>query len=348
MSSAGTPTDSELQELVSHVLALRKDFVQQLFRERGVAFSGLRKPELRERLFDALHEQEISPSQVAAFLDEMEPGGKQHVFLMRARKAMNDRWRDPGAVRRRLRGRAELRDLLDAAAPLLMPAELELSRVRLEGDLIEVIAVEARRYTERAEAYDDETTSEEGLKVELRGYVERVARSTVVLRWNTATRHAALHVTQASGRNPGRGHYRDVRERFAQVLAPWLDFSQFKDVNLRGVVHELHSREQGAAPLTRSRRGRFESSDGAEMEAISASAGASIFADPRLSAAVGEMDDPTSSQSGNFYWLAGGPGNLLNNELHVSILAFDSRVHFMVPSSPEEVDYVIAQIRGLL
>jgi len=184
-------------------------------------------------------------------------------------------------VRRRLRtnANADVRAALEAAVPLLMPPELELSRVRLDNNLVEVIAVEARRYTERAEAYDQETTSEEGLKVELRGYVERIARSTVVLRWDTATRHAALHVTQASGGNLGRNHYRDVRERFTQTVAPWLDFSQFKDVNLRNVVYELHRREQGAHPLTRSRRGRFETTNGAEMEAISASTGASIFGD---------------------------------------------------------------------
>lgn len=267
---------------------------------------------------------------------------------MRPRKALNERWRDHNTVRRRLRTHADVRAALDAPVPLLMPAELELSRVRLGDELVEVIGVEARRYTERAEVYDRETTSDEGLKVELRGYIERVARSTIVLRWNTATRHAALHITQASGGNLGRDHYRDVRERFAQTVAHWLDLSQFKDVNLRSVVYDLHRREQGAYPLTRSRRGRFETANGAELEAISASTGASMFGDEKLKAAIGQVDDPASSQSGNFYWLPSGDGNLLKEELHLSILAFDSRVHFMVPSSPEEVEYVVGQIRGLL
>jgi hypothetical protein len=348
VSSTDTFTEAELDELVSHVLALRKDYVQRLLKDHGVHFSGLRKPELRERLRDALHEQEISAYEVAQFLDEVEPGGKQHVFLMRARKALNDHWQDPAAVRRRLRARADVRAALDAPVPLLMPPELELSRIRLEDDLVEVIAIEARRYTERAEVYDEETTSEDGLKVELRGYIERVARSTVVLRWNTATRHAALHITQASGGNLGRDHYREVRERFSQTVAPWLDFAQFKDINLRPVVHELHRREQAAHPITRSRRGRFEMADGAEMEAISASTGVSIFGDERLKAAIGQVDDPASSQSGNLYWLPGGDGNILKSELHLSIQAFDSRLYFMVPSSPQEVEYVIGQIRSLL
>lgn len=84
------------------------------------------------------------------------------------------------------------------------------------------------------------------------------------------------------------------------------------------------------------------------MEAISASTGASMFGDEKLKAAIGQVDDPASSQSGNFYWLPSGDSNLLKDELHLSILAFDSRVHFMVPSCPEEVEYVIGQIRGLL
>jgi hypothetical protein len=340
--------DGEIDELVSHVPALRKDFVQDLFRESEVPFSGLRKPELRARLREAISDGDITTAQVAAFLDQAEPGGKQHVFLLRPRRVLNDGWRDVTAVRRRLAARPAVRDLLDGTVPLLMPESLELSRVAVARPVIEIVGVEARRYFERDEFYDKQTVSDEGLPVELRAHVQRVARSTVVLRWNTTTRHAALHITQASGRGLPRDHYRNVLDRFADTVEPWLDFSQFRDVNLSKVIHLLHRQERGgASALTKSRRGRWETEDGSELEAISASVDASVFSDRRLTAAIGQVETPASSQSGNVYWLP-VDGSGVTEPLHVTIIAFDSRVHFMVPSSTEAVEHVIGQIRRLL
>jgi hypothetical protein len=347
VSGAEQPRDSEIDELVSHVLALRKDFVQDLLGSEGVPFGGLRKLQLRERLREAIEDGRIDVSDVVGFLDEVEPGGKQHVFLLRVPAAVNDEWKVREAVHRRLSRRVGLRGLLDAATPLLMPAELELSRIRVEEGHVEILAVEARRYFERDESYDRKTTSEEGMPVELRAHVLRVARTTVVLRWNTATRHADLHITQASGRGLEREHYRNVAARFAATVKPWLDISQFQDLDLRKVIHELYRREQTGRPLTTSRRGRWETPDGSELEAVSASARSSVFADRPLTAAIGQVENAVSGQSGNFYWLP-TTASPLSDELHLTILAFDSRVHFMVPSSPQEVDYVIEQIRRLL
>jgi hypothetical protein len=348
MSTDGGPTQTEIDELVSHVLALRKDFVEDLMRSEGIPFNGLRKLELRDRLREAIAEGEIAVDDVIGFLDEVEPGGKQHVFMLRAPKTLNDRWRDPAVARRRLQKEAGVRGLLNAALPLMMPPELQLSRVRLEAGLVEIVAVEARRYFERDTAYDREELSDDGLRVELRAHVERVARSTVALRWNTATRHAALHITQASSSGLKHDHYRDVAQRFAAALLPWLDFAEFKRINLAKVLHELHGRERTHQnALTKSRRGRWETSDGSELEAIGASGDASFFEDEEIKAAVGQVETPASAQSGNMRWLPDGTGPL-TGPLHLMILAYDTRVNFMVPSSPQEVDYVLEQIRRLL
>jgi hypothetical protein len=340
-------TNSEIDELVSHVLALRKDFIQGLFRSAGLIFSGLRKIELGDRLREAIDEGAISVTDVVRFLDAVEPGGKQHVFLSRPRADLNRRWRDVTATRRRLRARSGVRDLLDGEVPLLMPPELTLSSIRLGEDLVQIVAVEARSYFERDPYYDDEVTSEDGLLVQLRAYIQQVGRSVVVLRWDTATRHAALHITQASGRGVERDHYRSVAGRFAAAVAPWLDLTQFRDVNLHKVIDELHRRERAAGALTKSRRARFETPDGSELDVISASTHASVFADTRLTAAIDQVADPASGQSGNLVWLP-TTGSPLHEPLHVTILAFDSRVNFMVPSSPEAVGHVIQQIRSLL
>lgn len=340
--------EAEIDELVSHVMALRMDFIQNLLRAQQVVFTGLRKGELRERLREAVADGRITVERIVAFLDAVEPGGKQHVFLLRPSRALNDEWTDAQSVRARLRRRRQVRAILDATLPLLMPEELMLSRILIGDRTVEITGVEARRYFERDEAYDQQTMSEEGLPVELRAHVRHVARSTVTLRWNTATRHAALHITQATGQGLERDHYRKVLERLGSAVAPWLDLSAFRDVDLHRVIHQLHDRERRRTnALTLSRRGRWELLDGSEMEAISASMRASVFHDARLTAAIDQVADPASGQSGNLYWLA-RDGTPLTEDLHVTIIAYDSRVHFMRPSTPESVEHVVGQIRTLL
>jgi hypothetical protein len=343
-------TDAELDELVSHVMALRKDFIQGLLAEAQVARADRDQPKamLRDVLREAIDAGRLGVERVVAFLDDKEPGGKQHVFVLRPLKAYNDQWTNTRTVQRRLSRHASVRELLDARVPLVMPEYLTLSSVRVGDGIIEVVGVEARRYFERDDRYDGSTTSDEGLPVELRAYVERVARSTVLLRWDVAHRHAALHITQSTGRGLSRNHYADVRARFAQAVAPWLDLGAFRNVNMHKVIHKLQAREQGpGSAWTRSRRGRWETDDGSEVEAISSSVDASLFEDRRVAAAVDQVSDADSGSSGNLYWL-NRPDNQLNEPLHLTIIASDSRVHFMLPSNPQAVDHVLEQLRSLL
>jgi len=348
MDAAQSPSEAQIEELVSHVLALRMDFVQQLLASVGVPYSRARKGQLRERVRDAIAEGTLSVEEVVQFLNKVEPGGKQHVFMLRPSASLNATWTDAEALRKQLESLGATKDLLGAPLPLLMPETLELSSVKVEKSFVEIVGVEARRYTDRDEAYDSSTTSEDGLPVQLRAYVERIARSTVTLRWDTDTRHAALHITQATGRGLERDHYRQVAERFGTAVSPFLDFSQFADINLHKVIHRLGEKEQDGKALTRSRRGRWHTGSGFELLATSPSTIASVYDDQDLRAAIGEVATPHTGQSGNLYWLAGGDGNPLAEDLHLTIIAADSRVHFMVPSSPETVDYVLGQIRSLL
>ena len=341
--------DADINELVSHVMALRKDFIQSLLADVGVPSAERQrlKGALREVILDHLEDGVLTVERLVAFLDEHEPGGKQHVFLLRPVAAYNRTWRDPSAVRRQLGRRRVLRDLLDGELPLVMPEELTLSSIRVSDAGIEIVGVEARRYFERDDSYDDATTSDEGLPVELRAYVERVARSTVVLRWDVAHRHAALHITQATSPGVSRAHYGDVLSRFGQAVSPWLKLDRFRPVNLHKVMHKLQSKERSRRPWTRSRRGSWETVDGSEVEAISAGVDAGIFDDLRVAAAVDQVADPNSGSTGNLYWLD-RPVNPLTEDLHLTILANDSRVHFMRPSSPHIVAHVLEQLRSLL
>lgn len=343
-------SEAEINELVSHVMALRKDFIQGLLAEAQVASSERyqRKADLRVVLHRAIEDGRLSIERVVQFLDEHEPGGKQHVFLWRPPKAFNDQWKDIEAVKRRLKNHQDTKGLLGASIPLIMPKELELSVVHVGEQTIDVLAVEARRYFERDDQYDTQTTSEDGLPVELRAYVERVARNTVLLRWDVGRRHAAMHITQATSRGVPRNFYTETAARFSNVVSSWLDMSQFKPVDLHKVIHGLQEREQNKGKaLTRSRRGRWETDDGSEVEAISASTDESLFKDPRVAAAVKQVSDEDSGSSGNLYWLNTSK-NPLTEPLHLVVIASEARVHFMRPSSPEAVGYVIKQLRSLL
>ncbi len=343
------PSDAEMDELVSHVMALRKDFIQDLLRQRGIAQSGLSKRALRDQVRDAISGGQLTVEQVVAFLDREEPGGKQHVFLMRPTTKYNSSFKDLAKTRQSLARTNDVKELLEADVPLLMPEDLQLSSVRLEGDLIEITAVEARRYTERDLAYDREEMSEEGLPVYLRAYVERVARSSVTLRWDVKKRLATLHITQATGRGLERDHYRHVRKRFADGVSPWLDFDEFKDQDLHKAVHELHRREQTKTKaLTRSRYGLWLTPGGGELAATSPSKKASVFAESEMTRAVGAVSPKSSGVvSGNFYWLPGSK-TPVDQDLHLKVFASEARINFMVPSSADAVAHVISEIRGLL
>lgn len=349
-ASSAELTGNELDELVSHVLSLRKDFVQALLKEAGVERDDRMRPkaDLRQTLRDQIASGELEIERVIQFLNEREPGGKQHVFLFRPSKEINDRWKDLDKARRRLRRRKTLRELIDAELPLVMPSALQVASLHFGEEEFELVAVEARRYTERDESYDGSRISEEGLPVELRAWVHRVARSTVVLRWDLKRRVAALHITQATQQGVPRAYYRDVLRRLSAVVGPWLDLGKFEDVDLHKVIDKLQRLERGGGQaLTKSRRGDWETDYGSKVQARSASASESMFTDQKLVAAVDKVADPTSGQSTSMYWLS-SQANPLEDDLHLSIVASDSRIHFRKPSSKEAVEHVIGEIRRLL
>jgi hypothetical protein len=346
MDNAGKITNEETEALLSHVLSLRRDFINHLLRGK-VPFSGRRKAELRGQLKHALEEGLVTVEDVLAFLAENEPAGKQHVFLYRVDRRTNEAWRDTDSMRQSIED-AERGDLLDAELPVAMPEALTLSSVRLSGEAVEITAVEARRYTEHLEDLDRPDKLDDGTQVEWRAYAQRVGRSTARLHWDLGSRTAELHITQATERGTVRNYYDEVAERFAQEVGAFLDFSAFRPINMHKVLHELGRLEQGGNPITRSRESSFESPGGSHVRARSPSRSASVYGEQVVRQALGPVDTPSSGQGGNLYWLKDAASNgSLDEDLHTVIVASDSRVHFMRPSSIEAIAYVLGQVRSL-
>lgn len=346
MSGGGDISAEETEALLSHVLSLRRDFIDDLLRGK-VPFAGRKKGELRGQLKLALEEGALSVEDVLRFLAEREPAGKQHVFLYRVKASINDEWRGTEAVRQAIE-EAGYEELLNAELPVAMPEELTLSSIKVDEDEVEIIAVEARRYTEHVEDLDEYGETSDGTEIEWRAFAHRVARSTVRLRWDLTTRGAELHITQATEKGTVRNYYDEVVQRFSQQIEPFLDFSNFQPINMHKVLHALGSLEQGANPLTRSRETSFESPGGSHVRARSPSRTASVYEEQVVRQALGPVDTPTSGQGGNLYWLhTAAQDGALDEDLHTVLIAHDSRVHFMRPSSAEAISYVLGQIRSL-
>jgi hypothetical protein len=346
MTSAADISPEETEALLSHVLSLRRDFINDLLRGK-VPFAGRKKGELRVQLQLALETGALTVEDVLSFLAEREPAGKQHVFLYRAKASVNDEWRDTDEVRQAIE-EAGYEELLDAELPVAMPEELTLSSITVDGDEVEIIAVEARRYTEHVEALDEFGEDEEGTEIEWRAFAHRVARSTVRLRWDLTTRGVELHITQATEKGTVRNYYDEVVQRFAEQVSSFLDFSKFSPINMHKVLHELGRLEQGVSPLTRSRETSLESPGGSHVRVRSASRTASVYEEQVVRQALVPVDTPTSGQGGNLYWLQGAAQDgVLDDDLHTVIVAHDARIHFMRPSSVDAIAYVLGQVRSL-
>jgi len=98
------------------------------------------------------------------------------VFLYRGPEdATIEVWRDAGKAEAHL-SRHDLRALLNARLPLILPETLTISSIRHSDTVVRVTAVERHDYFERDEALDETTQTATGETVEKRAYVHYVKR----------------------------------------------------------------------------------------------------------------------------------------------------------------------------
>lgn len=338
----------EQQALLTFLLALRLDRVREFLGRHGIARYGNRA-DLRERLEENLHEGTITIVDLVVYLDEVEPWSKQHVYLYNGGDGLVADWQDANALRGRLRA-ANVAELLDARLPLVLPEELTLSSIALDRDrrFVTISAVERREYREREPSRDRVEVDAAGRTVELLAYVHVVTRGLLTFRWDLATNTAALHITQA-----GRGYdYEDAEQRFARLVQPFLAFDRFTRTDLQRLIRRLHELAQAGTPEARPHRLGYRSRGGRSIEAASATYRDSVTGEAAIDDALAAIAGQSTGRLGNFYWLAGvnpdGGANPLPADLHLVVVANESRVNFMVPSSREIVTYVLQRIRALI
>ena len=120
-------TAEEREALIDFVLALRKSHIRDFLKLVELPVSGT-KPDLRERLQEALKNGGLALEQLVAFLDTVAPWGKQHVFLYDGPRFDLRRWKEPGHVQGLLKEH-RLGKLFNARLALVLPDELTLSSV---------------------------------------------------------------------------------------------------------------------------------------------------------------------------------------------------------------------------
>lgn len=336
---------SEQDLLVDVLLGLRVDRVREFMDSVELPRSGT-KAELRDRIEEAVLSNTVSLNVLIDYLDRVEPWGRQHVIVLEAEASAANGWRREDGIRRRL-GEAGVEGLLDRRRRQRLPEDLTLSSITASGDTIVIVAVERRDYDERAPELDRVDHDEDGQLIILKAYRHVVTRGIIALRWNTATRAATLHISEGFGYYD----YQEAAGRFGTLVSDFLDLDRFPQKDIRRAIRRLHDAEKSGTPEARSHRVGYTSHGGRAIEATSPTMNTSVVGEQVVDDALTNVAGAATGRIGNFFWLPStGPAprtNPILRDLHVVILARDSRVHFMVPSNEQSIAYVLQRIRAL-
>jgi hypothetical protein len=152
-TQSGPDQRSEAESLIDILVGLRVDRVRAFMERVGLPRAGT-KADLHERATAGFGDGTFSiVDDLIDYLDEVEPWGRQHVILLEAKQSAAAGLCRSDGIRRRAHD-AGLEHLLDHRRRQVLPADLVLSAIRSEGDMIEVVAVERREYDVREPKYD--------------------------------------------------------------------------------------------------------------------------------------------------------------------------------------------------
>lgn len=338
-------TAEERQALIDFVLALRKSHIQDFLKRIELPRSGT-KPDLRERLQEALDEGRFTYEKVVDFLDSVAPWGKQHVFLYTGPRCDLQSWKDPDHIRQHLK-QHRVGKLFNARLPLILPDMLTLSSIMHVDGKLRIIAVQRREYDERTPEHDDQKETENGERITLRAYMHHLSRTLVAFEWDVNANAAMLQITQLHSDTL----YEEVAAEFLKLVGSWLDIKQFGVVDVRRVIRKLHELEGNGQPEARSHGIQYRTLQGRQLSANSPSPHDSVLGEAVIDQAMDSMSKNGVGHLGNFYWLAGtkpGPvSNPLQGDVHVIVVGDKSRINFPTPNTEDVVRYVLHRVRSL-
>jgi hypothetical protein len=346
MSALPNRTTSE-GLLLAHLATWRRSDIQSFMRGHEIPGVSNNKTELLEAVASALRDGQVSNEALATYLDELEPGNKQHVIVLKSNEAASEQWSTPEAVEAKLQA-AGKHDLWDARVPLAAPVAMELSSVVMTNGLIDIYAVDQKVHLIRREDLDTET--QRGSTPVVQHVYEKVnIRAWARLKWNTKSSTATLHISQL----PSRTLYSEVKEAFWNLLGPFFPVDAFEELDLAHVISNLHQLEESSPPGEARAQAVGYLSHGGRRADFASSAGSQglLHETQKMDQAMDVWRDASRGHSGNFYFLPGsatlGQGNPLTDEIHVYVVVKESRVNFPRPTDPADIDYVAGRIRSL-
>lgn len=301
-------------------------WIQDFLRSRNLPFSGT-KDDLRARVLAYLDERAIQPSDLVALLDAVEGWGNQHVYLYKAPDSLIAYLADEKRLKGRLK-KLGVDHLLNARMPLLLPDHPTLSAIESNSHGVRFVWIEKRAWRDRLPDQD----RQEG-DVQFDAYQLKEGRGVVSFSCDLVSGCAALLI----GRLPSGTDYKQQKERFEQVLDQILDVDSLTNITVSAAIRRIDESDK-----VRKRSSTLVTTQGNGAVYTSRSRKEDVYEDPDIRNSRNALGKHTAGRLGNFYW----PTAAGDREIHVKLYAKDQRVGIFGECTREEVEYVLAQIRG--
>ncbi|PTL55371.1 hypothetical protein [Paraconexibacter algicola] len=306
--------------------------------------------ELENAVREGLRNAKVDYAKLVRFVAEQAFLGRQHVWPSTVPSTVNDLWKDPAEVRRKLT--ADGHDVLGMDEPIAAPRDLSLASVSHDGTVFEITA--AGRRTTRRRNHDEEARLQSQVADGMTAVVYETIqiRAWVRLRWNVLSGTADLHIGQL-GRD---SDYGEVLTQFLDLL-PWLPFGHFVPLALSSVVHKLHvqaeTEQNGGVKGETRLQGVNYDTGGVRSTHRSRASDQSVVADHAdVVNALALLRKHGVAARGNCWWRPNGEGGIpaaavLRLELHTDIAAEYDRVNLKRPVSADELEFLLARLRAL-
>jgi len=331
-------SDEEKQKIVDDFIDLNNDQIKGFLRQRELPVTG-NKEIFRTLLQAQLESEQLTYAELVAYLDQISPWGKQHVFLFKGFAQTAKPFRNRAWLEERLKENGFF-DRLNAPLRLILPEQLTLSEIAYRPEQLRVTAIARRDEWGREREYDRHEIIK-GRRVEFRAYSHHVDRGLVIFEWDLIRNTAALRVSQL----PSGGDYEEELGTFAQLTSKWLDLGMFEMLDIRRAIRSLHELAEQGEPEARPQAIDYRTFGGRVFGGRGATSETSVLGEVVLDAAMKNLRDQGTGQLGNFYWLP-TPCGAVSKDLHVFLNGPAHRINFTTTNDEKALRHVLDRIRA--
>ncbi len=320
--------DGELDQLMELVCTHTKSQLRVFLEAHDLAVSGS-KPEIEHRLREALKNEAITPGNLAAFLNEVDGWGNQHLYLYKINPSELEKWTTERKFRNRLETAGYL-DLADQVLPVYMPDDPVLSSITWDNHRIRFLWVHRRVWEQREAESDQEVNGD----LVLRAYRRRDARAVNWFELDAASGRAILSIQTL----PSGTQYATAREELLDQVRSVFPDSALNPVHLGPAASAMDGDE-----TIISRQVRLETPRGGDVNLTSSGRGQDIRRDPDLRSVRAMIEGHSVPKLGNFYIDILRQGDTVQR-VHTKLYTKDHRVGLFGQMWEAEVRHVLSLI----